>query len=83
MKCCVMDNFILWGQGKGSNRLHVGQGVFLLFVIKADSGFCFCSHNGFLLRLLQGCIYSPLMPRNMPLLKVTLFQEHAGESVGH
>lgn len=78
-----MGNFILWGQGKGSNKLHVGQGVSLLFVIKTDSGFCFCSHNGFLLRLLQGCIYSHMMPKNMSLLKIILSQEHVGESVGH
>lgn len=49
----VMEIFILWGQGQGSNKLHVGQGVSLSFVIRTDSGFCVCSHKGFLPRPLK------------------------------
>lgn len=76
--------FLFYGaKGKDNNKLHVGQGVSHLFEIKTESGFCVCSHNSFLLRPLQSCIYSHLMLENVSLLKIILPQEHMAQSVGH
>lgn len=54
---------------------------YLLFVIKRDSGFCFCFPNHFLLSFPEGYTSAHLHLKNTSLPKIILSQEHRGYRV--